>query len=169
MSGNTSACPTLAPALSIATHQCMRVEVNRKAVDRLPQVRPVPQDILAKIRLACLDLPEAYEETAWAGTRWMVSKKNFAHAVTIDGGWPPAYAKAAGTKGPACVLTFRAPLAALQAPRYKRHPFFRPPWFANIAGIFIDADTDWDDVTALVVESYCVLAPRKLAALVERA
>ena len=39
-------------------------------------------------RLTCLDLPEAYEEQAWAGTRWMVRKKNFAHVLMIDRGWP---------------------------------------------------------------------------------
>ncbi len=128
----------------------------------------VPDGILAKLRLACLDLPEAHEERAWVGTRWMVGKKNFAHALMIDAGWPPAYAKAAGTQGPACVLTFRAPLPALNAPRFRRHPFFRPVWFPNIVGLFIDMHTDWDDVTPLVVESYCVLAPKKLVARVDR-
>ncbi len=128
----------------------------------------VPADILAKLRLVCLDLPEATEERAWVGTRWMIGKKNFAHVLMISEGWPPAYVQASGSKGPACVLTFRAPLAALGAPRFKRAPFFRPPWFANIAGLFIDADTDWDDVASLVTDSYCVLAPKKLVARVDR-
>ena len=122
----------------------------------------VPDEILAKLRLACLDLPEAHEERAWVGTRWMIGKKNFAHVLMIDAGWPPAYAQAAATQGPACVLTFRAPLPTLRAPRYKCHPFFRPVWFPNIVGLFIDAQTDWEDVTALVADSYCVLAPKKL-------
>lgn len=129
----------------------------------------VPQEIVSKLRLACLDLPEAYEEAAWTGLRWMVSKKNFAHVLMINAGWPPAYAKAAGCDGPICVLTFRLPRPALEALRFKRHPFFRPVWFPNIVGIIIDTQTDWDDVTALMIESYCVLAPKKLAALVERA
>src|SRR5262245_49875572 len=129
----------------------------------------VPPDILSKLRLACLDLPEASEEKAWVGTRWMIGKKNFAHVLMISDGWPPAYVQAAGTRGLACVLTFRAPAAKLEAPRFKRSPFFRPVWFPNIAGLFIDAKTDWDDVTSLVTESYCVLAPKKLVALVDRA
>jgi hypothetical protein len=138
-------------------------------VSRLTQNIPVPQEILSRLRLACLDLPEALEEPAWAGTRWVVRKKNFAHALVIDGGWPPAYALAARSDGPACVLTFRSPLAALKAPRFQRPPFFRPVWFPNIVGMFLDAGTDWDDVTALVIESYCVLAPKKLVELVDRA
>jgi hypothetical protein len=132
------------------------------------QRRDVPPDILAKIRLVCLDLPEAYEEAAWAGTRWMVGKKNFAHAVLIEGGSPPAYARAAGSDGPLSVVTFRLPKTALNAPRFKRAPFFSPVWFPNIAGVALDAHTDWEDLAALLIDSYCVLAPKKLAALVDR-
>jgi hypothetical protein len=128
----------------------------------------VPRDIVSKLRLTCMDLPEASEEAAWVGTRWMVSRKNFAHVLMIDAGWPPAYAKAARNDGPVCVLTFRLPRPMLQAPRFKRQPFFRPVWFPNIAGMVLDGDTDWDDVAALLIESYCVLAPRKLVNLVER-
>ena len=128
----------------------------------------VPPNVMARLRLACLDLPEAYEEAAWVGTRWMVRKKNFAHVLIIDAGWPPAYAKAAGSAGPLCVLTFRSPRPALDAPRFKRPPFFRPVWFPNIVGMVIDATTDWDEVTTLVIESYCVLAPKKLSELVDR-
>lgn len=134
----------------------------------MPQPTAVPDGILAKLRLACLDLPEAYEESAWVGTRWMVAKKNFAHVLMIDGGWPPAYAKAAHSDGPLCVLTFRLTRSMLDAPRFKRAPFFRPVWFPNIVGMSLDAMTDWDDVTVLVVESYCALAPKNLVALVER-
>lgn len=128
----------------------------------------VPKEVLARLRLVCLDLPGAYEEPAWVGTRWMVGKKNFAHVVVIDEGRPPAYAQAAGTEGPACVLTFRTPKAAPRPPRLKRHPFFGPVWLPNIVGVFIEANTDWDDIAALVTESYCVLAPKKLSALVDR-
>jgi hypothetical protein len=35
-------------------------------------------------------------------------------------------------------------------------------------GMVLDADTDWHEVSELVTESYCVLAPNKLVALVER-
>jgi hypothetical protein len=127
----------------------------------------VPHEILAKLRLVCLDLPEAYEEEAWAGTRWMVAKKNFAHVLMIDEGWPPAYARAAGSVGPLCVLTFRISAAANGALRFERPPFFRPVWWPNIVGLVLDANTDWDEVAALLTKSYCVLAPKKLAALVD--
>jgi hypothetical protein len=123
--------------------------------------------VLARVRITTLELPEAVEEAAWAGTRWTVRAKNFAHVLTIYAGWPPAYAQVAGTQGPACVLTFRLPAAKCQAARFTRAPFFRPPWFPNIAGVMLDANTDWDEIDVLIRESYRLLAPRKLAALVE--
>lgn len=123
----------------------------------------VPDKVLAQLRLVCLDLPDAYEETAWVGTRWMVRKKNFAHVLMIDAGWPPAYARVAGPDGPLCVLTFRMPAPMLLAPRFGQAPFFRPGWWPTIAGMALGADTDWDEVAALLIRSYCALAPQKLA------
>lgn len=124
---------------------------------------PVPDEWLEQVRLYCLDLPEATEEQAWTGVRWCVGKKNFAHVLLIDEGWPPAYAEAAQTAGPACVLTFRLGPDRIDAARYARPPFFRPVWFPNIVGRRIDDDTDWDEVKELLVESYLVLAPKRLA------
>lgn len=130
---------------------------------------PVPHAILTRLNAIYLGLPEAYEETAWTGVRWMVAKKNFAHAVRIENSWPPAYAEAAGTAGPATVVAFRLPAQRLTAPRFKRAPFFRPVWFTNISGVTVDADSDWDEIAELIAASYCVLAPKKLAALVKGA
>lgn len=127
----------------------------------------VPDAVLARLRLVCLDLPEAYEEAAWVGTRWCVRKKNFAQVLMIDAGWPPAYARAAGLAGPACVLTFRLPRAKVDALRTASRTLLRPPWFRNIAGLVIDDDVDWDDVDSLLTQSYCTLAPKKLAARVD--
>jgi len=122
-----------------------------------------PQALVDRLRAICLDLPEATEETAWTGTRWCISRKNFAHVVMIADGWPPAYAKAAGSAGPLCVLTFRTPGAAADIVRMRRAPYFLPRWWPDIAGMALAADTEWDDVEQHVVASYCALAPGKLA------
>jgi hypothetical protein len=132
-----------------------------------PQPHEVPLPVLARLRLVCLEMPEVVEETAWEGIRWCVRGRNFAHVLMIVGGRPEAYARAASTAGPACVLTFRLAQEACAAARYRRMPFFRPVWFANIAGLVVDATTDWDEVDVLVKASYRVLAPKKLAMLVE--
>jgi YjbR len=132
-----------------------------------PQSAAPPRDTLARLRLLCLELPEVSEESAWEGIRWCVRGRNFAHVLMIEGGHPPAYARAAGTEGPACVVTFRLRQEACAAARFRRAPYFRPVWFRNIAGLIVDAGTDWDEVEALLKDSYRVLAPKKLAALVD--
>ena len=95
----------------------------KRMVSKHPQV---PPEFLTELRAICLELPEAYEESAWVGTRWCVRKKNFAHILVIDSGWPPAYAKAAGSNGPICVLTFRTRGPEFDPVSFGRHPFFRP-------------------------------------------
>ena len=128
----------------------------------------VPLEIIEKLRSVCLGLPEAYEEQAWVGTRWMIRKKNFAHVLMIDSGWPPAYARAVGSDGPISVLTFRSTGDELDVLTYARHPFFKPVWFRDILGMALEADVDWDEVAELLTESYCALAPKKLADAVDR-
>ena len=125
-------------------------------------------DVVARVGAACLPLPEAVEEDAWVGTRWRIRAKTFAHVVPIEDGRPGAYAVAAGTPGPAVVLTFRSSGDELAALTAIGPPFFKPVWFRDIVGLTITHATDWDEVNELVTESYRLLAPRKLAARVER-
>ena len=110
----------------------------------------VPREIVARLQLTCLDLPEAYEEPAWVGTRWLVRKKVFAHVLMINRGWPPAYAKAAkingsingstggstdgSTDAPVCVVTFRLLPPALKDSRFERPPFSCPCGFPTSPG-----------------------------------
>lgn len=123
----------------------------------------VPPEILACLGPLCRVLPEAIEEPAWHGTRWRIRKHTFAHVLTIEAGWPPAYANVAGSDGPCCVMTFRSPLPELDLHAFARAPFFRPGWWPDIVGMVLDAGTDWHEVDDLVAESYCRLAPAKLA------
>ncbi len=124
--------------------------------------RDVPITVLDRLRAVCLALPEAHEEAAWAGTRWRIRTKTFAHVVMIDGGWPPAYAHAAGTDGPLVVLTFRSSGPELDALAHAGDPFFKPPWFPDIVGVAVTDATDWKEIAELVTESYRALAPRAL-------
>ena len=127
-----------------------------------------PPEIVERLRAVCLTLPDAYEEDAWVGTRWCVRKKNFAHVVQIEDGWPPAYARAVGSNKSQCVLTFRSSGEELAVLAAHGSPFFKPPWWSDIVGVVIDDDTDWGEIAELVIESYCALAPAKLVALVDR-
>jgi predicted DNA-binding protein (MmcQ/YjbR family) len=128
----------------------------------------VPERIVDRLRSICADLPEAREEEAWTGTRWRVGQQTFAHLVAIADGWPPVYARAAGTDGPAVVLTFQSSGEELQALSNVGHPYFRPPWRPGIVGMLVDDANDWDEVAELVTESYCLLAPQRLVERVAR-
>ena len=125
-------------------------------------------DVVARLRAICLELPDAYEEKAWAGTRWMVRRKTFAHVLAVDHDSPPVLARAAGEVGPATVVTFRAAGDELEMLMHAGHPFFYAGWGRDVIGLVLDDGTDWEEVGELVTESYCVMAPQKLVALVDR-
>jgi hypothetical protein len=123
----------------------------------MPEYADVPDAVLAELRAVCLGLPESYEEQAWTGRRWRIRKRTFVHVLTIDS---PA--------GPTTVMTFRAAGEELGVLHRSGHPFFRPGWGRDVVGMVLDGDTDWSEVAELLTESYCVLAPKKLAAKVDR-
>ena len=130
-----------------------------------PEVAP---ELVARLRSICLGLPEVAEEAAWVGTRWTVRRKNFAHVVRIEAGWPPAYARAVDSDGPVTVLTFRAVGPELDALTAAGPPFFKPVWFDDIVGMVLDDGVDWSEVAELVTESYCTQAPKLLVTQVNR-
>jgi hypothetical protein len=121
-------------------------------------VDDVPPEVEDRLRLICLALPDAYEESAWVGTRWMVRKKTFAHVLAVEFGDAPRQV----------VLSFRSEGEELEMLRHAGPPFVMLGWGRDAVGLVIDAATDWDEVGELVVESYCVLAPKKLVELVDR-
>jgi len=116
-----------------------------------------PGDLVAMVRPACLALPDAYEEAAWAGVRWRIRKRTFAHVLDVD-----------SPTGSTTVMTFRSSGEELDVLCDAGHPFFRAGWGSDVVGMVLGPDTDWDEVAELVTESYCLLAPKKLAAQVAR-
>jgi predicted DNA-binding protein (MmcQ/YjbR family) len=120
----------------------------------------VPDEIENELRNICLALPDAYEEQAWKGTRWMVRKKTFAHVLGV--------VEESRADDGDVVLSFRAAADELDVLRHAGHPFFYLGWGRDAMGMVLDTDTDWEEVRELVIESYCVLAPKKLIALIDR-
>jgi hypothetical protein len=113
--------------------------------------------VMEEIRAVCLGLPETVEKPAWTGAQWRIRNRTFAHVLAVD-----------SPGGPVTIMTFRSQGAELDALRRTGHPFFRPAWGKNTVGMVIDDGVDWDEVGELVTESYCVMAPKKLVALVDR-
>jgi hypothetical protein len=127
----------------------------------------VAPQILARLRPLCLGLPEAYEEPAWVGVRWRIRKRTFAHVLTVDPEHQVVHARAALADEPVCVMTFRSPGDEIAGLVSGGHPFFKATWGADVVGLVLDGEVDWAEVAELVTESYRVLAPKKLAALVQ--
>jgi hypothetical protein len=128
----------------------------------------VPDDVLDRLRAICLALPEAHEERAWVGTRWRIRTRTFAHVLGITDEYPPAYARDAPLVGDAFVLTFRSAGQELHALTNAGPPFYKPRWNPQVIGMILEPDVDWGEVAELLTESYCLLAPKKLAAAVSR-
>lgn len=125
-------------------------------------------DVLTALRRICDGLPETIEEPAWVGVRWKVRSRTFAHVLTIDDGKPQSHAAAAGTDGPEVVLTFRSEGEELEVLRRSGHPFFFGGWGRDVVDVILDGTVGWDEVGELLTESYCLLAPKKLADAVVR-
>jgi hypothetical protein len=127
-----------------------------------------PGPLVARVRAICSAFPEAHEERAWVGIRWRIRTRTFAHVLTIDEGWPPAYARAAAVDGPAHVLMFRSTEPELDVLRHAGPPLFPTPWRHDEIGIHLTGEIDWAEITELLTESYCTQAPRRLAARLDR-
>jgi hypothetical protein len=117
----------------------------------------VPDEVVGELRSICMGLPEVHEQEAWAGLRWMVRRRTFAHVLTLE-----------AAQGPTTVMTFRSVEPELGMLLAAGHPFFKTGWGTNVVGIVLDRRTDWEEVAELLTESYCVLAPKKLSALIDR-
>ena len=128
-------------------------ETKRRYNDR------VPEDVELRLRELCLSLPDAYEERAWAGTRWKVRARTFVHVLGVE----------MLDADPVVLLSFRSAGEELEVLRHTGHPFFVLGWGRDAVGMVVDDATDWDEVRELVTESFCVMAPKKLTALVNRA
>lgn len=119
-------------------------------------------DVVARLATTASALPEAYEEDAWTGVRWRVRKKTFAHVLVSQEGYTSAYRDLTGLSEPTTVLTFRSAGDELLALTHAGPPFYRPPWSVTVVGMVLDHNTEWDEVTELIIESYRLCAPQKL-------
>ena len=110
--------------------------------------------MLRRLRATFARFPEITEERAWVGVRWQIGKVTVAH---VFGGEDQRFR-----------VTFRAELDEVLAFEHLGEPYFRAGWGSNVVGMLLDDDTDWDEIGELLTDSYCIQAPRHLAAQVPR-
>lgn len=109
-----------------------------------------------RLRAICLALPQATEKEAWGDPTWRVADKIFAMEKRGDG------RVSVWCKAPPGSQEI---LVGADSQR-----FFVPPYVGSKGwvGMRLDDGPDWDEVTALVRRSFVLVAPRKIASLLER-
>ncbi|WP_435771759.1 MmcQ/YjbR family DNA-binding protein [Nocardioides sp. SYSU DS0651] len=114
----------------------------------------VPGRYLARLRAILRALPECHEEAAWVGVRWRVGTATVAH---VFGGEDQLFR-----------ITFRAEPDEVMAFRHLGAPYFKAEWGGNVVGLLLDDHTDWAELGELLTDSYCIQAPQRLVAKVDR-
>ena len=120
----------------------------------------MPPRPITRLRKLCLALPEAHEVEAWGEPTFRVRNKMFATYAAPDthhgAGRPAVWCKAA--PGNQELMVRDAP-----------ERFFVPPYVGKSGwvGVWLDGDVDWAELAELLRDSYRLVAPRKLAVLVD--
>ena len=124
--------------------------------------------LLARLRQVCLTLPDAAEKISHGRPNWYTTKVFAVYGGSVKGDHAdPLLSRAL------LFLPDPGERAALEQDERFHVPAYYGPagWLALPLDDGVDGGgpgPDWDEVAELVVESYCVLAPRKLVALVDR-
>lgn len=128
----------------------------------------VEAGLLGRLGDLCTALPQVVEETAWRGTRWRIRGRTFAHVLPLTDGSPPSYARAIGFPGPAIILTFQITAVERDLFAHLGLPYWAVDSGRDVGGLILGEEPDWAEIAEFVTDSYCLLAPRGLAAQVAR-
>lgn len=122
-----------------------------------PVLPEVPDDIVERVRALCLGLPETTgREDKWA-YNFEIRRRSFCLLV----------APADPEGNPVPLLVLRADPDEREVLIAIGHPFFEPRSSGTRIGVLVGDDTDWEEIAELVTESYRILAPKKLSALLD--
>ncbi len=121
----------------------------------------VPKDIDERVGALCLALPEVtvredHSRTTSRSTAqsFDIRRRSFCLLVAVEG----------STGRPVPILILRADPAERQALLSTGHPYFAPRAGGDRIGVRLTDHTDWEEIGELVIDSYRLLAPKKLVA-----
>jgi predicted DNA-binding protein (MmcQ/YjbR family) len=118
----------------------------------------MPPRPLTRLRKLCLALPEAHEVEAWGEPTFRVRNKLFA-----------MYAAAGNHHGDGRAGVWLKAGSGNQQLMVRAAPkkFFVPPYVgpSGWVGVYLDGSPDWAEVKSLLEDSYRLVAPKRLAAL----
>jgi hypothetical protein len=120
----------------------------------MPTRPDAPLELVDRIGTILAELPQVREEDAWVGVRWRVGQATVAH---VFGGEDQLFR-----------VTFRAEPEEVNAFAHLGGPYFKADWGENVVGLVLDDATDWDELSELLTDSYCIQAPPRLAEQVPR-
>jgi hypothetical protein len=124
----------------------------------------VPKAVERRIRRLCLGLPEVTERIDES----RVQERSTAYCFDIRRRPFCLLVAVVDTNGSSLpLLTFRADQDEGEALLSMGLPFFAPRGGRDRVGVWLTEETDWDEIRELVTESYRLLAPKKLIALLE--
>lgn len=120
----------------------------------------MPPNPLVRLRKKALAFPEAHEVEAWGAPTFRVKNKLFA-----------MFADKGDHHGAGRNAVWIKASSSNQSLMIAAHPdrFFKPPYVgpSGWVGVWLNNDTDWDEVTSLLEDGYRMTAPKKLIALLE--
>jgi predicted DNA-binding protein (MmcQ/YjbR family) len=110
---------------------------------------------LTKIRRICLSLPDTKETMTWGKPHFRVGEKIFA-----------GYGEENGKRVVGCKLEMAHANLAVQVPGFSRAPYVGHKGWVSLE---TDGVKDWDEVHAMILESYRLIAPKKSLAKLDAA
>ncbi len=124
----------------------------------------IPEDIVERVRTLCLALPEVTVRIDGSLTRarstarsFDIRRRSFCLLVATED----------STGKPVSQLVLRADSDEREALLSIGHPFFASRADRDRIRVLLTDDTDWEEIRELVTESYRILAPKKLTALLD--
>jgi hypothetical protein len=122
----------------------------------------IPEDVLERVRALCLALPEVTVRMDDS----LIRKRSTAYSFDIRRRSFCLLVATEGSTGQAVpLLVLRARTSERQALLSIGHPYFASRAGGDRIGVLLTDDTDWEEIRELVTESYRILAPKKLTAL----
>jgi hypothetical protein len=124
----------------------------------------VPEDILERVRTLCLALPEVTVRVDGSRTRTRSTAHSFdirrrSFCLLVAGEGP--------TGKPVPLLVLRTDPDEREVLLSVGQPFFASRAGRDRIGVLLTDGTDWEEIRELVTESYRILAPKKLTALLD--
>ena len=120
-------------------------------------VPEVPEHYVGRVQKLCLGLPYSTERADKWAYNYEIRKRSFCLLIAPE-----------DPKGkPVPLLVLRADEDEREVLLAIGHPFFATRGGGNRIGVLLSKKTDWEEISELVTESYRILAPKKLSALLD--